>query len=65
VKDSINVTSEDAAFVCGINGQCKRKLEHVSGARLDIDQNDHKIYLSGTQLQVRAGLTPPCQPTRG
>ena len=52
IKDTIDLTHEDCAFVCGRSGTTKQKLARVSGASLDLSQRDLKIYIEGTREQV-------------
>ena len=52
IKDTVDLTHEDCAFVCGRSGSTKQKLARVSGASLDLSQRDLKIYIEGTREQV-------------
>ena len=42
----MEISNEDAAFVLGRGGGTKRKIERVSGARLDLE--DKALEVTGT-----------------
>lgn len=56
-KDVLQITSEDAAFVLGRGGSTKRKIERVSGARLDLHERELKLEIFGDDVErERANL---------
>lgn len=53
----LTISNEDAAFVLGRGGSTKRKIERVSGARLDLHERDLKLEIFGDTVErERANL---------
>lgn len=45
----IKIEDADAAFVLGRGGATKTKIAKVSGARLDLDEQNHTLEIAGTK----------------
>ena len=46
--DVLKITNEDAAFVLGKNGKTKEKIARVSGADLDLFEQNLTLEIRGT-----------------
>ena len=47
--DVLKITNDDAAFVLGKNGKTKEKIARVSGAELDLFEQQLKLEIRGTE----------------
>jgi len=48
----MTISSEDAAFVLGRGGSTKRKIERVSGARLNLHERELKLEIFGDTVEL-------------
>ena len=51
-RETVDLTTEDCAFVCGRGGSTKMKLARVSGASLELSERDLKMYIEGSPEAV-------------
>lgn len=49
--DVITLTYDEVGFVLGKLGSTKRKIERVSGARLDLHERDHRLEIFGSEKE--------------
>jgi len=57
LSEVMEISNEDAAFVLGRGGSTKRKIERVSGARLDLQERELKLEIRGDEVELeRASL---------
>lgn len=53
--DTIKVTDDDAAFICGKGGRTKEKIARVSGAEIELFEKELVLEIRGTEIQRKRG----------
>jgi len=55
---AMDIKNDDAAFVLGKLGATKRKIERVSGARLELDDDKLEVFIASCVIVNHLWMLP-------